>query len=303
MASVKMKKLREASPNLVLPASIRVPSNVYDPPVAPALPPEPNQQLGSLSTSDFETNLFKIPWPERNASSVSLFKTRKRWRAIDVYVTSTAANPLPTASNEIILSVYVFAIAAGIRTIVATGRVRWSTDAAGTLRETFALPAWVAAARSGGERYEVALHLQQAAAFTRPTGELQVSYVATDEAVEPPPNVGAIWASKTLTTDCKLGAAGLTLMPGPFEVLEVTGALSDAALVNRWAQFFDTLSIGNINGTVPRWSAPMMAIHGGIIGQAIRTPFRFLQAPRLCVSTTSLALTQAADGGVNFLVR
>lgn len=298
-----MSNLRRPPTAFAIPATIHVPNYATPSQAVAQAPPPPPPTLGATADG-YEQNVVRIAWPTRSSMPTPVFKTSRRFRAIDVYITPTAANPISAANNECILTVRVFAIAAGIRSEVARGRVRFSTDAAGNLRERFTFPNWCVAARSSSAQYEVVIERRQAAVQADPTGDLQIAYVATDEMTEAPPHIGAIWANGVAeSSDIVLGAAGLAQLQGPFEVLAITGTLDEAVAANRWLMLFDTLSTGNINGQAPIASWPMSSANMGVLGQPVVTPLRANLSPRLIVSSTGGSLTASGDGFCNMLIR
>lgn len=199
----------------------------YDPPLTPPL--VFNQQApirGQALTYEAQSKRHLLTvdengtFPER-----SIFTTRQRWRAIDVYLDPTGIQVNPDA----FFSVFVYAVGQNSKTLVASGRY-------GGLPTLDFLqypgPSWIAAARANVERYEVAVAYNQAPSVVPPTfGALPftVTCIAADEMTEPCDRVGAsviaTEAQASIINRRELG--GATWLPKP-ELLEVW-AVNDSA--------------------------------------------------------------------------
>ena len=155
-----------------------VPAPPYDPPIEPPTADAPMASTGSLNgIENYESALKKIPFPSLNEFPV--YTTQRRWRAIDVYLNALSAGAV--MDNEARLSFAIYAIARGIRSIVAKGTVA-------QIQQEPVL--WVAGARVQAERFEVTVTGPTFTNVNDPSNYLQISVVASDEADDLPPWVG-----------------------------------------------------------------------------------------------------------------
>lgn len=262
----------------------------YDPPFAPAVPPDPAPSLGQAT--DFEVGT--VSGAAVTSGQTSIITTQRRWRAIDVYV--TALGPLSNKSG--ILSIFVWAVStSGARTLAASGR--WSTypngGASSGIEPNTQL--WVAAGRAVCERWEVSAVWTQFAVVGTPPTNLQVTAVASDEAVEPPPRLGTLQnvptAGYVVASSFNEATIGLTVSPQ--KELVAVSAMNGAAAA-RYLHMFDIATALGVpaNGTAPIMCWPLGAAAGqGVVDESVR--YRATRNLVLAVSSTPVTFTNAAD--------
>lgn len=216
----------------------------YSPPVTPVAPPAPAAEVGRAA--DFEAFTYRIPQPA-NTTVYPVYKTHRRWRALDVYVNTDIAVML----SGTVISVFVYAIAAqGARTLVASGRLGNVQGGFynGANMQFGVAPTWVAAARSQAQQFEIEASITwnpnsgQSALLS----ELDITVMASDEANDPPPLLGMV----PLSTDVASGLSfpGLTTnggfgsgIPSMFrpELVGVQASIDDGDTGPRWLHFYD----------------------------------------------------------------
>jgi hypothetical protein len=179
---------------------------------SPATTPGPQGDGREAFTVRMQPDLGVVT-PER-----SVYSTRKRWRAVDVYCVP------PTMPAGTFLRFRVYAIADGVgRVLVASGFLSSTPANVSTVR----LRRWVCAARAICDRFEITV---QSIGFLSIAGEeMQVSCVASDEATEVPLYVGAADlfdpANASIATTRILPSAGAASDPSyDTEIVGIFGA-------------------------------------------------------------------------------
>lgn len=231
----------------------------YSPPVTPVAPQAPAAEVGRAS--DFEAFTYRIPQPS-NAQVYPIYKTHRRWRAIDVFVNTDIAVMLAGT----IISVFVYAIAAqGARTLVASGRLGNVAGGfyGGANMQFGVAPTWVAAARTEAQQFEI-----EASIIWNPNSgqsallsELDITIMATDEAVDAPPLLGMIGAQSVVDglgfpgfTTNALFATGDPSVYRP-ELVGVQASIDEDVTSARWLHFYDMPVLASL----PANSTPLMS--------------------------------------------
>lgn len=292
------------APN-VAPRMPSLPSSlVYSPPAAEVARILDTQAAGAGADAaeagePYEAYTQTVGVPRLVESSV--YTTARRWRAIDVYA-SFGEGRQPGA----VLTVRVYAVMKGARVLVASGRIgpESTVDPITLLVETKSR--WVAGARASASFYEVTLYGGPAASITL-TDQVQVSIVATDQAVELPNGLGGDAFSPTMVAGgaLDLNVIGDDAWPDA-ELLWATYAVDEAlGAASRYLQVFDQAA-APVLGDVPILSWEIHSGHGGVAG-VIPWPaapcYRFRKAGWLRASSTFSTLTAAADVALNAWVR
>jgi hypothetical protein len=262
-----------------------VPIVPYEPPLAPAPPPLEEAVLGVAGSIESQTVDFE--YGGATGVETSLYVTKRRWRACDVFV-DVPPNQMPASGC---LTILVYAIWQGSRTLVASGRYG-DFDVSGILKVT--APRWVVAARASAERFEIAAFFSTSVAATDGV-VAKITVVATDEAVEPPSLLG-LWPLGQ-GNNTSLGA----LVPD-VQIVGYTATINVAGarwLHLRWADSNGAMPAG------PSWCIPIGAVAGDGIEGVFPTPFRI---PRKFIavdisSTISPTTAANADGQVRVWVR
>lgn len=256
------------------------------PVVAPPLPQQPTV-LGIAS--DYEAQTVSVDWPRTKEASVYL--TSRRWRACDVFV------ELPSSlTQSFVLSLFVYAVAQGARTLVASGRLSFNPSLPNASTE---LRHWLVAARTVAERYEVTARVSQSSIAPNLTGKLTVTIAAADEMTEPQPGVGT-FTKVGSPNGVKFAAVQLSAPP-KLEVVAVQG-VNDVAAARYLMLLDDTsTSFAGLNGSTPIMVWPL----GATAGQGVfdRISYRCQLAPALGISSTAGVFTAAADGAATITVR
>lgn len=276
--------------SFLVPAGVRLPTTrgvrPYDPPASPPLPPMPPPEQGVAETYEASTVPVAFKATRGNAARVSqelvVYKTRRRWRACDVYVD---ASQLPLKTGALIRVIVYAVSAAGARTIVASGGVE--QDGGNGAVQFF--PAWVAAARAQAEFFEVtATYVDFAdAPGTVLEGTFNVTVVASDIADPPPAHVGV------MTSRTEWFSAAPFIVPA----MELVGfsAINNAAAAIRFVQLVEgSGAVGGKNAAL-QWA--IEAVQGKcLVVDGINWRTRNL-LNSLCLegSSTAGVVTVAAD--------
>jgi hypothetical protein len=232
-----------------------------------------------------------------NSIEQTIFQTRKRWRAIDVYLSPQGL----AVSTDAFFSVYVYAIGQGTKTLIGSGR--YGGLEAGDFPAGYPGPgARGASARSSAERYEVAVQYNQRPGVAPlDIGAVQFVCIACDEMTEPCCGVGSnIATARAVSSILNLRGGG---GPQPFisrpELLELW-AVNDAG-APRYLQLLEGLGTpaGGENPTIV-W--PLGAVAGeGVHETGIH--FRGSQSWALAASSTPLVYTPVADCVIQAVIR
>lgn len=186
------QRVRSASPQSAPPPLALPPVAVFDAPQAPApAAPPPPQQTDSGIASGYETftkEYFCSDLPIVAAAGnapMTVYQTKARWKALDVYALTDFA-PVGNPSQAFI-SFGIYAISRGLRSLVATGRIRGGS---------LGLPGQrVASARVVCDRFEVVMQRTNITMAAPTTMKVSVSIVASDsgdsESIEDLAGLGA----------------------------------------------------------------------------------------------------------------
>lgn len=298
-----------------LPRLPSVPIEAYDGPVAPVLPPEPLPRAGFGKDSEVWTQAFPFPYPE-NIVSVGggghVFTTLGTWRACDVYI-SIPALAVPTADplQGAVVSIYVHAVAgSGARTLVSTGRWRQNAPNPATGAGVLS-PEWICAARSVQQQFQVSIGVFVPAAVVAATmPPIVVTVVASNQAVDPPPLIGAMRTGNGLVSSHFIAQevdlnvptiAGEIIVPQP----ELVGiqAVNGAGGAARYLMYFETNLDPLANGSIPQMIWPLGDSDGdGVVDFLVRwrAQNNFM---RLRASSTPFVLTTQTDCPIQAFVR
>lgn len=270
--------------------------------VEPPRPPPPQAPPPILGRGgDCEAATVAIDWPMYQETRV--YTTARRWRACDVSV-SIPENLAYTAIGFTV-SICIYAISQGTRTLVATGRSRFDLSAGAPDAARYFPVKWTAAARTVGERYEVtaSVDTQRVPAIAVIPGKLTITIAASDEMTDPPDAVGewSMLVAGAATSQIVIQPVGFTIPPR-LEVMAVQAV--NTVAFQRYLFLFDTTAF--TAGTAPFGAAvkvwPLGAAAGsGAFESNIRYRCRF--SPILAISTTANVFTQAVDGTLAMTVR
>lgn len=271
----------------------------YDPPVPPALLEQAQAPEQGLDKS-YESSTIIVPWPEPTPPQklFSVYTTRKRWRAIDVFVEKTDDS---VSMADTMLSVVVYGRSQnGRRAVVASGRFGPTTTFGGIDEGAIK---WVASARTVSERYEVAIHLRRNNESPALTGQLKVTVVASDEMTEAPPTVGCVLANSIVTSELVWGTGSL-YPPPPLELISLWGVVGESVEDPRYIGIVDDNSEVSLSGATASLIFPL----GSSGGQGVtveRINWRAIQNPRIAVTSSPVpsAFAPVTDCYFNALVR
>ncbi len=272
-----------ASSLVVQPGAALPLVGAFDPPIAPVQRPPPAGPDGIVG--DRELVLQRVFLP--NSSTVLVYTTQKRWRGIDVYI---APGDTGFAAN-VVVSIGVFAIVAGVRTLVGSGGVR------GTDLTTFGACRAVAVRAAIAERFEVVLGFDGLPLTQQ--DNVNVSLIATDEALAAPDNDGVLTFTGTkhvLSGAAAVAVGGTSFPPTLVYVAAVTTTAA------RFLHVHDVASVvpGTLNGRAPvfEYGLPLIGSGVAVEFQALRTRKLFPQGFAVCGSTTAGVTTLPAAGQV-----
>lgn len=266
----------------------------YEPaPSAPVIAPQGSPEV---LTASQELYTQSVEWPMD--VEVSVYTSRRPWRACDVYVIPT---PMPTAG---FFTVRTYAIVGGRRVLIASGRLGFLAAVAPNPETK-----WIVAARSVAAQFETTIQFTPVTVLGPfPVGEVQIAIAHSNEAVEPPPHVGAILpvASDTLMILNVVGPPAV-LCPPELELVRISysnNAGGTAAVpVPRWVHLHDVAqTVANPGGLQPAMSWPLGSVDGdGDVDTLVR--YRVRDAMQIVVSSTSLLTTIVGDCIINPMVR
>lgn len=268
----------------------------YEPPdTLPTAPERVAQQLEQDKGQEAYVNTFLVP-SIAGANSVpkeySVYKTFAPWRACDVYV-STEAPPGGFAFAGT-LSVFVYALVGGTRTLVASGR--YEAGGPGPFRTR-----WLAAARSVAQRFEVTVVYTQPTVIAASVISATVAVVASNDATEVPDDLGVgveqgnVVYLNTVLTSVNISAL-TTQVPPALELFSVRAVNGAAAA--RFLQLHDTALLVPAAGAAPLMVWPLGAAIGAGLPETRVRGFRAKFRPILLVSSTMNTLTAVADCSV-----
>lgn len=227
----------------------------------------------------------------------SLFTTEGSWRGVDVYVL-----PVPPAagfSSAGCISIFIYAITKGVRTLVASGRYAVPAGAAPLLP-----PTWVAGARSIVAKYEVTTQWTQSSAAAFVVGQVAVAIVASDECVDLPEELGAelaggCYLQASVATGLGVNIAGVQI-PNHLELVKVRAVNGSAA--PRYLQLHDTNLVIPPLGSVPIMEWPL-GPGAGYGLEETRVRYRSKNRIQLVQSSTLNSLTVQVDGSISAELR
>lgn len=263
----------------------RVVLQAYNPPVIAQAPPLPlivNDGVGDDYESAYrEVKSVNVPGGT-GGNVLSVYTTQRRWQAVDVYI----ATNHQAASVVSWISVAIYAITRGVRTLVATGRVRGGSANASTFIRT-------ASARVQADKFEIALSRtgtpQDPAAMN-----VQVAIVASDHAdTNEAESVDGITPANTTLTIASTGVASEVAIA--FEPVVITAVNNSGAV--RYIQL--ATAIGN--PTLLTWA---LAIGEGL-QYSDQTVLRRFRGSDLLIreSSTPFAYTATTDCPKQFFFR
>jgi len=245
---------------------------------------------------EMDSRSFAFPMDMTNQEQ-PVWSTTRRWKAIDVYVAPQCV--IATFHGE--LSIFVYAETAGIRSLVASGRIDLANQ--GNFGRPVSLPAWVCGGRSETTNYLVTYSFTDAlqVLLVPQQGAFNVTCVASDRADPVPAGIGEFVAPTVGGSFGTLGA--LASFPGKSELVALGGANTVAAA--RWLHVHDRIAPvvpAGLAGLTPRITFPMGAVIGdGFYTRDIR--FRARGALMVVCSSTALTTTAAADGAISVSFR
>lgn len=274
----------------------------YQPPPA-VQTPAASAQADEVARFDQEIYQVTLPLPANGVGApgtpgeVQVYKTKRPWLACDVFVRLDP--PLNGFATQGLLSVFVYAWAKGVRSLVGSGRLK---AAATTVTIS---PFWIAAGRAVAEAFEVTIQFTQANAAPVIVGQVDVSVVASNDAVQVPDDLGAANGGDCFLTANAISGLGVNIagvqLPSRLELLSVR-AINGAA-APRFLQLHDLAGTAVVPlGAVPLMSWPM----GATIGDGIRETrvrYRSVNTIKLVVSSTMNTHTAQVDGSVGAQLR
>lgn len=270
-------------------SSVRLPgAAAFVPPPAPPLPPSPPPPPPGVSGGPCEYFFQQVDTP-RGQQELSLYVTKKPWRGIDVYLAATNAVPLSS-----VFTIRIYAIVDGMRAMVSTGRYNFVASTAGANVQI--PPTLVAAARSGGVKFEVTVSWNAQVGVNN-TQPVQWAIYASDQlTVDPPPLTGAPipFAGNNTTQWDTAGIGGVVLYPDA-EIRQIVAVNTAAAA--RYVLLIET-DAGTVVGAgfVATMSFPIGAIAGqGALFDNVRYRVRPGRRMRIFASSTGPTLTAVGD--------
>jgi hypothetical protein len=281
--------------------------------VPPAPPPPPLPLVG-------ESETFSNPFDCRqNAGQIlPVYSTKRRWKAIDVYVQTTGNFFLGPLAGTVYpaIGILVFAVVGSTRTLVGTGRLGIA-DAG--------VPTHVCSVHDVlADHFDVALDLSNLGNGTFQTAAggavATVSVIASDQATTQADNVGVVAAFAPggggggSSIPAMLGSVqalrlvwnGTTVTDARFRIHGID-AVGDVA--SRWLQLFDTTA-PLVNAQIPIFSIGVPH-NAGAIADNMPSPFvanpalrayRFKFGIGVAVSSTPRTLTLAGANEVAYQV-
>ncbi len=262
------------------------------PPVPPSIVPSGDCELFAVTSSG----------PLADPGIIA--STKQQWRACDVYV---SVQPSAASINGT-LSFFVFAVARGVRTLVASGRLSLSPFSGEAAAPSPTAPVWVAAARCGASSFEVVGAFSNTHADLNPSAvNMTIAVIASNVDAPAPEDVGALpmgLAVGQLTGP--LGKLGLITVVGQTlpRQLQLLGVCAvNGAAAARFLHVHDTTDGAiALGGLTPLWIYPMgAAIGAGIVDRSFR--YRAQGALQLVCSSTLSTTTIVADCALQAWVR
>ncbi len=264
------------------------PPAIYEPEYTPPVAPAPNVPDGEIGV-DSESTLVSVNLPD--SSTVPVYATQRRWRALDVYVDTVAA----TIGAIATLSVGVFAIVRGMRVLVASGRTR---AGAGSTNQR---PMRICSVRSAvAERFEVVLEYDDIPASS--SEEVSFAVIATDEALPDDDSSDGVVPLSVISNNLQTLATQSLSAQSSFRY-QLVGLSATALVASRWLHVHDKLS-GSPAGLAPVYSFGLPSVGSTVFGTE-RTLFTcrrlFKAGVMIAVSSTGDVTTLGANGDVAFM--
>lgn len=265
---------------------------IYDPPAAPAAPPPPPIDNGAVFDGKVESYGKTLDVPQDIETQIAV--TAKPWTAIDVYVSGVFS------TNTSVLTISVYALVRGQRTLVAVGRAQQGNSGSALPRaqRVVALRAPIA------ERYEVTAHFNEG---TTNTFQIAVSASDHDASEIDTQLVGSRPYQRSGTGELDLTANAVGGLFNGYELLEISAWHTQAAV--HWLQLHNGVPV--VLGDTPIWTMPFAQnekakftwrdLRGIINTRVPRHPDRYSQVA-IAWSSTGTSFTAAA-GFVQALVR
>lgn len=268
---------------------------------APPLPPSVDARAPKVETKlgdSFElvTKRLERPPASPSAGEEEVLQTSRRWRGVDVYVVPGAN----TGNGNFWLRVYAVDDFGG-RSLVASGFA--AASLAGLPSGKTSIGEWAVAARGISSRWLVTVQTISTDPLVT-GGPLQVVALASDEAIEPPVDVGV----RSLFCDGSLVGGQLARVI-PFGVqdfeytpevvgIQASNDLAAGAGTERYLQIHQQVAPAACVGAAPLWSWPILAAGPGL---SLLGPIgRFgLRGARGCIAYVSTSPTVGAAAAAN----
>jgi hypothetical protein len=288
------------------PSAAQPPVAPYDPPVVAGSPPAPMVVADGVGDG-YESATRSMMITDIRSSALggptSVYATKKRWRAIDVYVETNYRPDTGVGLDPAdFLRIGIFSIARGVRTFLAGGCVRSETayTFAGVAFIGDPGPQRVAFARAQSDRFEVVV-----ARGTRPVNPLRdianISIVCSDEAndeILPGQFDGAVQPTFALLNGGAVATQGMAGHGMPIQMVALHAINTSGAV--RYLQLLD----GTV-GPPPGTTQLSFAIEAGrsiMIGEDALRAYRPMNIST-AQSSTPIVTTASADVSYTFWAR
>lgn len=262
----------------------------------------PPPQATQVVTGDAgkESEVAFRPGPLLTGGLVSVYTTQRRWKGIDVYLDTGGLAIGGNDGNNVVCA--LFAIAQGVRTLVATGRMSFAEGQAGWRTKHM-----IAYRGGAAERFEVHFGSD----FIPAPGTMQLAIVATDEVVEVDgadcDEVGTVLVDGTVLgggNGASVVNAISSTLAGSIELRGVVAATVPgvAAATPRFLHIHDAFAGTPVNGLRPLFSFGMTD-GGRFYTDPKFVTHRFVLAIKAVISTTAATTTLigAEDSGASMI--
>ncbi len=259
--------------------------------VAPAAP---------VVASDFEAATVQIGITSNQ--EIPVYSTKKRWRAVDVYVTLPGTffqGPFISDLNPVV-AIYVFAVVGSTRTLVGSGRLT---------REDQGIAKHVVSVHHAlAEHFDVVFSAVSIGAGTIVgTRVVDVSILASDQAATPRPNVGVVPMLKVSAGQVAPIGSVQILKEIPSLVAPTQGAVqivgvyaSNIVGAARFLHLFDQgAAVVNTQTPLFEFAVPPGA-PGGYYESPGLSSFLFRNGVVAAISTTPRVLTLGAANDIDY---
>lgn len=211
-----------------------------------------------------------------NQAEALAYVTKQPWRGLDVYLDTTATT---FNSNTSFVSVGIYAVVRGIRTLVATGRFR-------ALGPLIGAPARVASVRLPmAERFEVTIAYDETPTATNIP--VTVVAMASDEALPLPGDYDGVipmHRTKQMQPGPSLGMA--SILP-----LQLVGVHATATVAARWLQVHNVL-FSTVSGR-----RPLLSFGLPVAGSTVFGTEREIFGGRQFFNASQITLVASTFGG------